>query len=356
MSANSLDWLRNNVLAGFAEKRGAAWHANNGTNTVDDNGELTHYSGAIPIDDILRRLFNFQILEAPIEYTAVIKGKETHLESTTDKVIYRDDNGDLLGKFKNSFEIHPYNEWLIEKTANVLDTSKGELSAANAGLLSGGAVGFVQYEIPDSIRISGVDVEFRPSLLCATSVNGTLSTTDAMVYTNVVCDNTMTMALSEKFAKAHRIKTKHSKFSGQKIAAHRNALGIYFDGAEEFMAQVKALCETKVSGLQFRTFINAVAPLVKAPSDEALTGRSLTLAEKKQEELLTLWVSDPRVAPWQGTAWGVLQMQNTWQHHLKGVNEGTVRQERNMFDAVSGKTQKSDAATLELLNTILERV
>ena len=355
MSAETYNWLRNNVLAGFADKRGAAWHAINGTATKDDNGELTHYAGAIPVDDVLRRLFNFEILEAPIKYDAFVGGKEVTLESPDDKVIYRGDTGDMLGKFKNSFVIHPYNEWLIEKAANILDTSKSDLAIANAGLLANGAVGFVQYEVPDSIK-TPEGVEFRPSMLSATSVNGTLSTTDAMVFTNVVCDNTMTMAFSEDFAKEHRFKVKHSKYSNAKLSDARAALGIYFEAADTFAEQVKVLCETKVTGLQFKTFINFVAPTTDKDGDELKPGRSLTLAQDKQDKLLTLWTADPRVAPWMGTGYGVLQMMNTYFHHEQGVNKGTIRAERNALDAISGKTQKNDIATLDLLNKVLVTV
>jgi len=47
------------------------------------------------------------------------------------------------------------------------------------------------------------------------------------------------------------------------------------------------------------------------------------MADTKRDSLTTLYRSDPRVSPWAGTAHGVLQAVNTYEHH-----EGVVRGER----------------------------
>ncbi len=58
-----------------------------------------------------------------------------------------------------------------------------------------------------------------------------------------------------------------------------------------------------------------------------LTGRSLTNARNKIDALDKLYRYDPRVAPWAGTAHGVLQAVNTWEHHGNRVTGD--RGERN---------------------------
>ena len=56
MSAETIAWLNNNVLIGFTDQRGHAWHYRASAESAEPN----HYSGAIPIADVQRRLFNWK--------------------------------------------------------------------------------------------------------------------------------------------------------------------------------------------------------------------------------------------------------------------------------------------------------
>jgi hypothetical protein len=49
------------TLIGFTSKRGNAWHYRQ----EDQGNEPNHYPDAIPMDDVLRRLFNFEVWETP---------------------------------------------------------------------------------------------------------------------------------------------------------------------------------------------------------------------------------------------------------------------------------------------------
>jgi hypothetical protein len=88
--------------------------------------------------------------------------------------------------------------------------------------------------------------------------------------------------------------------------------------------------------------LDTLAPLPDAK------GRSRTIAEAKRETLGRLWDHDMRVAPWRGTAFGVMQTMSTWAHH-----EGTVRRvsrpERNMLRAVSGDSDALDRRSVEAI-------
>lgn len=75
-----------------------------------------------------------------------------------------------------------------------------------------------------------------------------------------------------------------------------------------------------------------------------------TLADKKRMELLALYRNDTRVAPWAGTAFGVMQAFNTWEHHVKPTRGTTERAERNMIATINGNTTKADQDVLALLN------
>jgi hypothetical protein len=59
-----------------------------------------------------------------------------------------------------------------------------------------------------------------------------------------------------------------------------------------------------------------------------------------------MYVRDPRVAPWKGTAFGVLQAFNTWNQHEAQVRKGVPRFERNMENVIKGKFAQADNAVL----------
>jgi hypothetical protein len=62
--------------------------------------------------------------------------------------------------------------------------------------------------------------------------------------------------------------------------------------------------------------------VIPLPED---AGRAMTIAENKRNEILNLYRDDARSAPWNGTAFGVLQAFNTWNHHFATVKKGVPR-------------------------------
>ena len=58
------------------------------------------------------------------------------------------------------------------------------------------------------------------------------------------------------------------------------------------------------------------------------------------------------MTPWQGTAHGVLQAVNTYEHHLRPVR-GTTRAERNQLRAVTGDIAELDRRALLALEMAL---
>jgi phage/plasmid-like protein (TIGR03299 family) len=237
--------------------------------------------------------------------------------------------------------VHQFREWLLDTVGSILDD---ELAVGSAGLLRGGAVAWVSVEVPETITTpEGVD--FRPNLLACTSHDGSLATTFQRVVTNVVCDNTMSAALTEA---GQRIRVRHSRHSRLRLAEARQALAVVHTIADEFAAQVAELTATTVTPRQWAAFLDAHAPL----PDPAGSSRSRTLAEAKRDVLGRLWDHDSRVAPWRGTAWGVVQAVNTYVHHEQTVR-GAERAERNMLRAVDGGVDVLDRRTLGTLQRVL---
>ena len=327
MSQETLKWLNENTLIGYTDKRGNAWHYRQGS----DN----HYPGAIPVDDVVRRLFNWHPVKVPTYYEW--EGKRVQSDKFA---ILRDDTGRELGSFKDGYQPHDYQEWLVHNIGTLMDTSTGDLGIGSAGLLKGGAVAWVEVTVPETFT-TPEGVTFRPNFLAASSFNGSLATTYKRTVQNTVCDNTLGVALGEK---GQQVKIRSTKNSLTRIADAREALHLIHSAQDDFAREVAALAKIKVDDHMFERWMDGVVPLPRP--DEAKTTRAITLAENKREAFQNLWLHDERVAPWRGTGLGVLQVANTYAHHGQNVR-GMSRQERNMLNAVNGKTEAADAETLE---------
>lgn len=76
------------------------------------------------------------------------------------------------------------------------------------------------------------------------------------------------------------------------------------------------------------------------------------MADRKRDGLQRLYRHDQRVAPWAGTAHGVLQAVNTYEHH-EGTVRGATRAERNTLRTVTGSFGDLDRFTWATLETVL---
>lgn len=349
MSTETLNWLNTRTLIGFTESRGNAWHYR----AEKQGDQSNHYPGAIPLDDVERRLFDWEAVEGPV--TTVIPsplGDVTIADETRKATVrppgalYAGDPGGILGVFKSGYTIHQYREWLTRQVGLILDD---DLSIGSAGLLREGAVAWVQVEVPDSIMTPS-GVEFRPNLLAATSLDGSLSTTYKLTSQIVVCDNTMEVGLLER---SPQVKIRHSRYSGVQLAVVRDALQLVHSIGDDFSRQVEQLTNTTVTDAQWDAFLESLVP-TRDEDGTKRKGRGLTMAQNKQSALDLLWSTDERVNPWRNTAFGVVQAVNTFEHHGTLPNlPGADRGERNMLRAVNGTTGKVDRNTLDLLNAVL---
>lgn len=336
MSRETYETLNTQTLIGFVAKRGHAWHYRAEFQGTESN----HYDGAIPVQDVHRRLFDWTADSRPLFVQAGDPDLCGAMFPVPDRqAIVRSDTEDVLGIFKSGYEIHQYGKWLVDTVSTILDDS---LSIGSAGLLRNGAQAWVSIEVPETIT-TPEGVAFRPNLIACTSHDGSLATTYKRVVQVVVCDNTLAAGLSEK---GQTYKVKHSKYSNARIGEARQALAIVHTIADDFAAEVASLTRVDVSPKAWAAFLDAHAPM---PTE---LGRAYTMAQNERDELQRLWTHDSRVAPWAGTAFGVVQAVNTYTHHY-GTVRGASRPERNMTRAVTGGVDTLDASTLATLTKVL---
>lgn len=334
MSAETMEWLNGgNILVGNTEQGYRPWWFDQAI--AGQNAESVLYPQFVPVDDVLRRLFNFEVVDSPV-FVEAPNGEMLAVENK--KAMVCSDNNAVLGIFSDGYRGHQYPEWLIQNVSNIID---GDVGINSAGLLKNRAVAWVSIQVPDTI-VTPEGVGFRPNLFATTSFDGSLATTYKRSVTLVVCDNTLAAGLSEG-GQVYRVK--HTRNSALRIASAREALSVLHTVEDEFSAEVKRLCEWAVTDQQFGKLLDLTCPV---PEEDG-RGKTMTLA--KRDSLNELWVSDERVSPWRGTAFGALQAYNTYNHH-GAIVRGATRVERNMLNAVNGNTAEADDTILRQLELV----
>lgn len=334
MSQETIETLNSQTLIGYTEKRGNAWHYRE-----DLQGEKSnHYPSSIPIEDVKDRLFNWHVVPGEITATAITENGVLVGRSENLKATMRDDTGDIMGISSLTRADHEYDQWLVDNVGVLLDA---DVAIASAGVLKGGRQAWVQIEMEDTLKVDGF--EFRPFLTAATSHDASLATTFLTGVQAVVCDNTLSAALNGADSS---VKIKHTSASLNRVQETRDALGIIFGVAQQYEAQAKSLLADKVDNGEWERF---VAALCKPQA--GATARSKGMATRKVEDIVRLWEYDERVAPWKGTAFGVVQAVNTYVTHLQTV-KGSSRAARNMGMTLTGQWDKVDATTLRILEAV----
>lgn len=361
MSKETQEWLENNILIGDTDLRGNAWWYR-GTDRKD--GSSNHYPGAIPVNDIRQKLFDWEPVSVPMfakvpatadQADEPMVSYDIHIteNGTPYREYYRfverpnrqnitasDDYEMDFGVFKPGYQIHGFNEWLVKNVENLID---GDIHVSSAGMLKGRAVAWVELSLSEQHTVA--DFPFRPHLLAYTSLDGSLATTYGRKVQATVCDNTLAAAIGEK---GQTIKYKHSKYSTVKLASARDAVGLVVATADDFHKEMEELLAWKVDDRQFTKVLDKLIPL----SDEKgkpLSKMAVTKATDKRERIAGMYRNDIRCAPWSGTAFGVVQTFNTWEHHEKPTRGQTVRAERNMLAAVNGDVEKQTAEVMQAL-------
>lgn len=354
MSRETSTWLHDNSLIGDTEKMGSAWWMRQG---VDSQGRPNHFTGPVPVEEVLNRLF-------PVEHDVTPRRVAVEVPATLDTMthlaedgspmrwaiqddkrgMHRNNSDTVHGIFSESYQPHQYREWLVENVSTLMDTPQSGLHIHSAGTLAGHAVAYVQF-MPDDAITGQCGMTLLPWFLATTSFNGKVASTYKFCTTAVVCDNTLDMARGEKGTPV--VKYRHSKNSLTKIQDARTALGITWENAEDTMAELDRLADTPMPAEKWVKLLDVMHP-VKLDA----TPNSITMATGMRDRLTAMLHNDPRVNPWDGTALGAFQAFNTFGQHVKATRGKTDRGERNMLDTISGKIGDQDAKVLAAMSLV----
>lgn len=358
MSVETMKWLNTMTRIGYTEKRGTAWHYKR----EQQEGRGNHFIGPVPKEEVMALFFD--AVEGYAESSYMTPDGFVNIRDERRKCILRppgtfgpDDKGGILNDSlllgqpgePQGWKLHQYREWLVETFGRILDTPSDDIGIASAGLLQQGAMAWVQIETPENVE-TPEGFTFRPFLLAATAHTGNMSTVFKQAVTAVVCDNTLSAGLAEGGGTA---RIRHTRNSEAKAADLRSKLGILHTVADEFSRQVAELSDITVSDGDFEQILALLAP----PTVDKKTGlaRLSGQAKAKREKIERLYRTDPRVTPWAGSAFGVWQAVNTFEHHVQGTTNKTGDEvaQRNMLRVVKGDRDRMDADTVKLIREVV---
>ena len=332
MSTESAKWLNSQILVGFTDNRKPWWYQ-----AELQGDEPTIYSGSIPLEDVTRRIFDWEAVRCPVKVdlpdrpNTLVPDKYAIVNSKTEHIF----------KFASkNYVIHQYQEWLVKNVATLLDN--GNLQIGSAGLLRKGAGAFVSVETPENVRTRS-GMEIKPKLLAASSHDSKLATIYKFVTTIVVCDNTLSMALAEINKNVYR--NRHTLNSLDRLEDVRKSLNILIAGPEGMIDLIDSLSEIKVSDAQWQEIVERLVPVPNSSRPQVIAR-----LENKRLELDNLWRSDPRCAPWHGSGLGVFQAFNTHSNHVAG--QDSSRFERNMRKTLSNTSLKEDRKIIKVLREV----
>lgn len=338
MSMETYQTLNTKVLLGHNQK---AWHHMAKHMTEGD----TTYPGAIPVEEIMRRLFDFEV-----EMCELIVKRPDGTTFTQDKFFAQvPSNQDIIyGVHKDGYVGHQYKRWLIEYVQQMLGAG---VEITSAACLRQGAMAFVSVRMPDAFRTKH-GVEFYAYLMAITSFDMSCSTQYKTGDVLAVCDNTAAAMMSSA---GNHFKIKHTRNSETKIEDALAALKLLEQEQSAFAQQCDELCETTVTDAQFEKFLSELVPMPEMDDKDInardYSTRSATIAANKRERLNELYRNDGRCAPWKGTRFGVVQAVSCW-NQWDSRNHKDGRVVRAFENQINGRTLQNDLNTLKLLDKV----
>ncbi len=287
---------------------------------------------------------DWSICETPVRYQAsgadghVGLGDEGLLSFEEQKVLYRSDTKAALSVVSGRYKVVQPQE-VLEFYRDLTEVSGFELETA--GVLKAGRKFWALARTGKEVALKGTDV-VKGYLLLATSCDGTLATTATPTTIRVVCNNTLSMAVS---GAQGAIKVPHStQFDAQAV---KRQLGIAVSQWDSFMYRMKTLSECKVKSHESMNYFLKVLCQSDAPGalDTVLTNER---ALKKVQAMYDGLGRGAELSAAKGTAWGLLCAVTEFVDHERRARSQEYRLDSAWFGQGNALKQRALDHALQL--------
>lgn len=269
------------------------------------HGMGTEVEGVLTAAEAIKRAhLDWVVEKAPI----YVKRGEGFMEINDRYEIRRDRDLKVLGIVGPDYKIIQNRE-AFDFFDTIVDD--GEAKYETAGSLFGGKRIWLTAKIGDEILFAGEDPHHL-YLLLTTSHDGSRALTAAVTMIRAVCNNTVTMGLSQ--AKAVWSMTHKQDLAG-KVAEARDTLGLTFKYRDEFDKEIERLLKVGVTNDQFKKIIEGVLPEQKRQK------------EKNVARLMDIFENEPTIKDTAaaGNGWGAYNAMTYWLGHAREVRSLEAR-------------------------------
>jgi hypothetical protein len=335
MGYHDLAYYNVKCVKGNTDKTGFAWWYNKALENPDNP---SHYPGFIPTTK-MREFFGWNAEES-VRMIAVfqIDGVEYEVPVTDFKALGRGDwivNGipeaeqagasKVLSVVSTEYGMHQPKEVFLTNVAELVGGADN-IGCESMGELKWGRRLFASISVPEHLLNDESGLQFRPILTIVTSFDRTLATKYVRTFGIPVCDNTVNYELSRAGEKDGHFVLRHSKNSANHLVDAKRVLGLLTEGADEFDKWLTEQTRIEVSEAQFVKWVQAMVPVPDIKKTivtmksiqgedvqtEKVSANAQTIALKKQDRLMQMWDSDPRVKDVPASRAKIFQLWNTF--------------------------------------------
>lgn len=316
--------------------RKAAWH------------ELGHrVDGAVTWTEAMQLAgLNWQVIKQQ-NYARNPLGKVMPTKSYT---IFRDSDNAELGTVGEGFTIRQNDQHF--QFVDALLEANGGSHYDSAGALGNGAKIWCAVRVPKAdITVAGVD-KSETYLVFATAHDGSMAHTAKLSSVRVVCQNTLSAAMSDEGA---CFRVKHTRNADARLEqAKKVVLGVAMD-AKRLEDKLNMLAARRLTR---DTMVSALDRLFPKPKEENASPASITKRENLLADVLALYESNDRdtFPSIRGTAYNLLNAVTEYTDHFRNarltesrMDAGYSQVQARAENAVTGTGDRLKTQALEVL-------
>jgi phage/plasmid-like protein (TIGR03299 family) len=316
--------IRKNGVAEMAFTGERGWHGLG--NELPAGATIEQWTKAAGMDWLVKR--------APVRF---IDHDGNTQQVAKREVLYRDDTKNSLGIVSPQFKIVQPGE-VLEFFRDL--TEGAGFTLETAGVLFGGQRFWALANIGERAVIGNADM-VGGYVLLSTGCDGTIPTTADYTSIRVVCDNTLSMALSRKSKQCVTIGHR-SHFNADEVKAQ---MGLARGKFAEFVNAMRDLSKVNVSEADAATLTAELLAPKEMASEQGISQK--TLESKPFIKIMSLFKGDgmgSNLTGAAGTAWGWVNAVTEYtDHHARAHNA-----DNRMDSAFFGKGDKAKTQAVEL--------